>query len=338
MQGGLNNKHPLKSLGLINTSVEVDTEKLGLWKGGKLFTNFTNLHGKGLTNDHVGDLQVISNIDAKPYSQLYEYWYEQRLLKEKIKVKIGRQDANADFCSLEHSGDYINSSFGLIPNIPIPAYPAAGLGVSTMVSPNKYVDIKYGFFDGDSQVGTNTFKTAFDGKKGAVHITEVAFKPAIKGYHGNYIAGFWTHTGDLDEITDSADVRTFKNNKGFYTAFEQRIVNEHHCEQGLCLICQFGKALSDRNEIANYYGAGLKYTGLIPKRNDDITGIGTAIADVSNRYKSIDGRTQETVFELFHKIQFTKWLALQPSMQCIFNPNGNGKNAFVMGIRSIITF
>jgi len=339
MRGGLNNKHPLKYQGLINTSLEVDTEKLGLWKGGKLFTNFANLHGNGLTNNHVGDLQVISNIDAEPHAQLIEYWYEQSLLKEKIKVKVGQQDANVDFCALENAGDYINSSFGLIPNIPIPAYPATGLGVSTIISPHKLVDVKYGFFDGDSQIGTNAFKTAFDGKNGAVHITEIAFKPEIKGHQGNYIAGYWLHTGDVDEITNSADVKTFKHNQGFYTAFDQKIFNEKNdSEQGLSFVGQFGWAPSDRNEIAKYYGAGLKYTGLIPKRNNDITGIGMAIADVSNRYKSIDGRTQETVLELFHKIQLTNWLAFQPNMQYIFNPGGKGKNAFAMGLRSIITF
>lgn len=339
IRGGLNNKNPLKYQGLINTSLEIDTGKIGLWKGGKLFTNFANLHGTGLTNNYVDDLQIISNIDAQSHAQLIEYWYEQSLLNDHIKVKVGQHDANVDFCALEDAGDYINSSFGLIPNIPIPAYPATGLGVSTIISPNKLVDLKYGFFDGDSQIGTNTFKTAFDGENGAVHITEIAFKPEIKGHQGNYIAGYWLHTGNVDEITDSEDVRTYKHNQGFYTAFDQKIFNEKNDnEQGLSIIGQFGWTPSDRNEIARYYGAGLKYTGLLPKRNMDVTGIGTAIADVSDRYKSIDGRTQETVLELFHKIQLTNWLAFQPSMQCIFNPGGNGKNAFAMGIRSIITF
>lgn len=339
MRGGLNNKRPFKAEGLINTSVELDTGKLGLWKGGKLFTNFTNLHGKGITDNYLGGLQAISSIEAERHSQLIEYYYEQSLLNEKIRVKIGRQDANAEFCSLEGAGDNINSSFGLIPNIPIPAYPATGLGVATVISPNKFIDIKYGFFDGNSRDKTNAFKTAFDGENGGVHITEIAFKPEIKGYQGNYIAGFWAHTGDLDEITDSADVRTFQNNKGFYTAFEQKIFKEKdNNEEGLSIIGQFGWAPPDRNEISRYYGAGLKYTGLIPKRNNDVTGIATAIADVSNRYKTIDGRTQETILELFHKIQLTNWFALQPSMQFVFNPGGDGKNAFAMGLRSIITF
>jgi porin len=339
MRGGLNNKHPLKYQGLINTSLEINTEKAGLWKGGKLFTNFVNLHGTGLTDNHIGDLQVISNIDAEPNAQLLEYWYEQSILNEKIKVKIGRQDANVDFCALENAGDYINSSFGLIPNVPIPAYPAAGLGVSTIISPHKSVDIKYGFFDGNFQIGTNAFKTAFDEQNGTVHITEIAIKPEIKGHQGKYIAGYWLHTCDTDEITDSADVRTFENNQGFYAGFDQKIFNEKNDkEQGLNMIGQFGWAPSDRNEIARYYGVGLKYIGLIPKRNKDVTGIGTAIADVSNRYKSIDGRTQESVLEIFHKIRLTNWLTIQPNMQYIFNPGGGGKNAFAMGIRSVITF
>ena len=336
---GLNNKRRFKSEGLINTSLELDTEKLGLWKGGKLFTNYTNLHGRGITEKYLGGLQAISSIEAERHNQLLEYYYEQSLFKEKIKVKIGRQDANAEFCSLENAGDYINSSFGLIPNIPIPAYPAPGLGVTTIVSPHKSIDLKYGFYDGDSQPKTNAFRTAFDNKNGAVHITEVAFKPEIKGHQGNYIIGSWVHTGDVEEITEAEEPRTFKTNKGFYTAFEQKIFNEKDkIDQGLSVIGQFGWAPSDRNEISRYYGVGIKYTGLIPKRDKDITGIGTAIADVSQRYKSIDERTSETVLEVFHKIQLTNWLALQPSMQYIFKPGGSGKNAFTMGIRSMITF
>lgn len=208
MRGGLNNKHPLKYQGLINTSIEINTEKLGLWKGGRAYTSFANLHGSGLTNNYVGDLQVLSNIDAPSYAQLYEYWYEQSLLGDKVKVKIGRQDANADFCVLENAGEYINSSFGIAPNVPIPMYPAPGLGVSTIISPNKLVDIKYGFFDGGAQIGSNAFKTPFDGNDGAVHITELSFKPEIKGHLGNYIAGYWLHTGDTDEITNSVNPKT----------------------------------------------------------------------------------------------------------------------------------
>lgn len=339
LNGGLNNKTPLKYQGLSNTSLELDTEKLGLWKGGKVFTNFANLHGTGLTNNYVGDLQGISNIDAEPHSQLLEYWYQHSVLDGKLKVKVGRQDANIDFCTLENAGEYINSSFGLIPNTPIPAYPAPALGVSTIISPSNQVDIKYGLLDGDAQIGTNAFRTAFDGKNGTVHITEVAFKPEIKGHKGNYIAGYWIHTGDVDEITDAPEAKSFKNNQGFYMAGEQRIFNEKSDkEQGLTIVGQFGWAPADRNEISEYFGAGFKYTGFIPKRNKDITGIGTAIADVSSRYKNIDGRTLESVLEIFHRFQITNWFALQPSMQYIFNPGGNGENAFALGIRSMIAF
>jgi porin len=339
MTGGLNDKKPFKAEGLINTYIEIDTEKVGLWKGGKLFTNFENLHGKGLTGDYVGDLQTLSNIDAQRHSQLSEYWYEQSLLNEHAKIKVGRQDANADFCTLENAGDFINSSFGLIPTVPIPTYPAPALGVSTIVSPNKYIDLKYGFFDGGSQMGTNAFRTAFDGKDGSVHLAEISLKPEIKGHKGNYIAGYWLHTGDFDEITDAEDVMSLKHNAGFYTAFDQKIFNEKKDkEQGLNIIGQFGWAPADRSEISRYYGTGLKYTGLIPKRDKDITGIATAIACVSDRYKNIDERSHEAVLEVFEKIQITNWLAFQPSMQYIFNTGGGGKNTFAVGIRSIITF
>ncbi len=181
--------------------------------------------------------------------------------------------------------------------------------------------------------------TAFDGKGGAVHITEISLDMNYNDHKGNYILGYWYHSGDVDEIRGDGLERSFAGNHGLYAGVDQNIFIENkdnNDDQGLNLIGQIGVAPSDRNEIARYYCAGLVYTGLIPNRDEDSTGIGAAFADVSKRYKSIDGRNVETALEVYHKVQLTPWLAIMPDMQIIFNPGGKGRNAVTFGLRSII--
>jgi len=52
--GLLNNSRPSYQ-GISNTSIEFNTEKMHLYPGGKLFVQFQNIHGKGLTDKYVGD-------------------------------------------------------------------------------------------------------------------------------------------------------------------------------------------------------------------------------------------------------------------------------------------
>ena len=108
--------------------------------------------------------------------------------------------------------------------------------------------------------------------------------------------------------------------------------------QGLGLFGQFGWAPLDRNEIAKYYGGGLVYTGLLPGRDEDVSGVGVAHARLSSRMKEIDGRTHETAIEWFYKVRLTKYLMVQPDLQYILNPGGDGRNALAGGLRFEIRF
>lgn len=130
---------------------------------------------------------------------------------------------------------------------------------------------------------------------------------------------------------------------GYYSAFEQMVYKENKKDekdsQGLTVFGQFGWAPEDRNDVSRYLGGGLHYKGIIPKRDDDILGLGTAIAGFSNRLKSVDGRYgQETSIECFYRIKLTPWMYIQPDIQYIMNPNGLYNNSFAFAMRTFITF
>lgn len=337
----LRDQVPVEYFGNLDVTLELDTKKMHMWPGGKFFVYFQQNHGRGLTTPHLQDLQTLSNIDpGKSFTHLSEYWYEQSLFNDKFRIKLGKQDANEDFCSLDYAADHINSSFGLIPTIPLPTFPDPGMGVATFIDPIELVSIGVGVYDGGAKGGTSGFDTTFDGKDGAVTLVELSLKPSFgseKQYPGKYQAGFWHHSGDVDEISDNP--RTFAGNAGYYLGAEQLVFKENKSDdQGLALFAQYGYAPSERTELSRYYGLGMTYKGLIPTRNEDTTGVGTAFARLSKRIKTMEDRAGETVLEFFHKFQITPWFAVQPDIQYIYNAGGNERDAVAFGVRSVISF
>jgi len=348
LRGGTSSATHLKALGVLDTSIGLDTKKLGLWSGGKLFTRYQSKHGMGATQDLVGDYQLLDTYDTHRFGQISEYYYEQSLFNDVFKVKVGKQDANYDFCALTSGFNFANASFSYMPVVPLPSYPNPAMGLVATIKPTSWSSIKSGWYDGEGLGGQTGFQ-ALDSRRKSFFIEEAGITPNIKNHPGNYFVGYWLHTGHVDEYTNG-DVRTFGQNNGWYLGAEQMILKENKDSedtQGLTMLGQFGWRPSDRNEVSRYWGLGVQYQGLVPRRDNDILGFATANAGFSSRLKeydtdgagTLDGRYgAENVLEMFYKVQLTPWLAVQPDMQVIMHPNGQNKSSFLMGLRTFITF
>lgn len=254
LHGGLNKKYPITYLGLVDTSVDIDTHKLGLWKGGHLNVHFQNLHGKGLTNKYVGDIQVFDNADGKAFTQLSEYWYEQSLFKDRFKLKAGKEDANNDFANFNSGMNFIHSSYGFMPIIPLPSYPEQAMGLVATIKPIDCITVKSGWFDGDGRGGQTGFNTAFSGKSSSLFLEQVGISHKIKNHPGNYFAGYWLKTAKTEELTNESEPQLFAQNTGMYAVAEQMIFKENKKDsednQGLTIFGQFAWAhLTEMNYL-----------------------------------------------------------------------------------------
>ena len=58
----------------------IDLEKLAGWSGAKFHANIFQIHGNGLSRDYIGNLMLVSGVEALPSTRLYEMWIEQSLL------------------------------------------------------------------------------------------------------------------------------------------------------------------------------------------------------------------------------------------------------------------
>ena len=334
----------------------IDTERMGWWDGGRFFVYGQNLTGKPLSSNYVGDTQLFSNLDStisateRPhFTTIAEYWYEHFAVDNRLRFKVGKQDANVDFALTDLGGEFIHSSFGVPPNIPLPTFPSQSLGIASFYDLTETVNLGVGVYDGSLPSGPTGVRWGFDtlGHNGCMSMYQLQWAPQF-GTNGQLPhttrVGMWHHSDPnvWTEFTTDPNPRTFVQNYGVFTSSDQMIFKEEYGTddtQGLGVFCQFGWAPGNRNFIQEYYGGGLVYRGLIPERDNDVVGLALANILYSSPYRQVNAASgttigsNETAIELFYKLLPSPYLSLQPDLQYILNPGGQYKDALVPGLR-----
>ena len=358
-RGGLNTNDATAYRGNFDLIMKADLEKMHFAPGGNFFLYAETGHGHGITRD-VGDFQVLSNIDAPDFTQVSEYWWERGLWDDLIRVRLGKQDCNAEFAVVDLGGSFINSSFGVPGNIPMPTFPAPSAAAVVFFKLTERTTFKAGVWDGAPQIGN----WGFSGEGVTFSIYEFKTKWNLGRRHlpGDFHAGMWYHSGQFDDVTPLTPMSTslalrifdprlpqlakggdgigieaagdvYRGNHGVYLGCDQLIwkeSREEKDEQGLGVFAQYSWAPPDRNLAPQYLGGGLVYKGLVPNRDDDVLGLGVAHMVFSDRVPDI---SSETAIELFYKARLTKWADLQPDLQYIAKPSGRERDAFAVGMR-----
>jgi porin len=360
-RGGITSRRPTNYRSNLDLVAIVDTEKMGWWENGRLFVYGQNLSGRPLSAEEVGDVQLFSNLDStiseteRPhFTTIAEYWYEHLLLEQRLRIKIGKQDTNADFALCDLGGDFVNSSFGLPPMIPLPTFPSQALGIATFFQLTEEATLGIGAFDGTLPSGPQGVRWGFDtlGHHGAITLYQLEWKPSWGGselFPTTVRTGMWHHS-DKDvwtELTADPNPRTFAQNYGTWTTADQIIWKESECpgnDQGLGIFGQFGWAPGNRNLIQEYYGGGLVYKGFLPGRDEDLIGLAFANAIFGSGIRAQQAATgdamksNETATELFYKYQYSPFISIQPDLQYIANPGGLFRDALLAGLRFEVVF
>ena len=339
--GGIDTNDAGNYRGDVSLFVEVDTAAAGLWEDGLFFLQLQHQHGKGITNDYVGDFQVLSNIDADDFTQLSEIWYLHSFLDDRLWIKLGKMEANADFAFVDFGGEFINSSPGFSPTIPLATFPDQDWGIVLGVQPVDWFSMNIGVYQGRPDGGrsiTHTLNELY----GPMVLVEPAFHYSIAGLPGHFRLGGWWNGDEFDRI--EANVKTpltYGEAYGIYATLEQTVWKENpddeEDEQGVGVFAQMGWSPEDRCEVDQYYGVGVQWIGAFPNRDDDVVGAGIFHVEFSDEAGFVDDG--ETVFELFYKYQLAGWMSIKPDLQYIANPGGMGNDdAIAIGVRWEIVF
>jgi len=331
ISGGISKRGTAR--GLLDVNLTVDAEKLGL-PGGTFFAQYLFRHGRNGSDD-VGDLQAFSNIDEARLSREYELWYEQKVLNDKLRVKVGQVDANSEFAFVEAAGEAINASGGFSPTIStFPTYPDPSLSVNVFVYPTENTYLGTGIYgDGISDTSDNGFREPF-------YIAEIGTTLDLCEKAGplRLAAGLYYDTGNHDRF----DGGTQNKGNGFYALAEQQVWRENPDDkedtQGLSAFVQYGFGDDKVSAVHHHVGLGLSAVGLIPSRDADVTGLYWTLAKTS-RATGSGFDADESAFEFYYKFEVTPAISLKPDFQYITNPGGvkTADDALVFTLRLDVT-
>ncbi|MEI9898945.1 MAG: carbohydrate porin [Hyphomicrobium sp.] len=75
--------------GRLDLYVNADLQKMIGWRGLCFHANGYQIHGTSITAEDIGSLMPVSFIEATPATRLFELWFEQWLVEDRISVRIG---------------------------------------------------------------------------------------------------------------------------------------------------------------------------------------------------------------------------------------------------------
>jgi porin len=295
-------------------SVGFDTAGAGWWQGGEFYASGEAIHGRSLTDNYLGDLQVASNIDGGRHAYLRELWFRQRL--GSVTLTAGLQDLNADFLVTEGGGEFLNSSFGIPLAVSLgvdpPIFPLTGLGLAARWEISERWVVQGAVFDG-AQTGfernPHNVNWHLGPDEGALTVAEVHLDRRYK-----FGAYYHTRSG----------------NHGLYASVDQPL------SERVGVFLQAVVAPKCHNDNNYYIGSGVNLTRVFSRRGRDLAGVAVAHAGLHST-----AHRHETALELYYKYRFTEHIALQPDLQYVINPSGGESplsNALVGIVRLWVEF
>lgn len=350
LDGGVNQRDAYRNL--FTLDVEADLETMVGVEGATVFAQFLSVNAERGGSADAGDIQVYSNIESdRSLSVLYELWYEQLLWDGRVRVKVGKVDANSEFAFVDAAGDFANSSAGFSPTVfVIPSYPDPAMSVNVFLTAwegeDAALELGYGLYDGALAVdgvrtgsrGPSTFFSN-DRSNDLVHFFQAALGwDALGGLpDGRISAGGWYHTGDFATFAGGTEDGT----SGLFFTAEQRVLAPHGLddERGLYLFGQYGWADEEVSEFAQHWAGGVVLRGVTNARPDDAAGVYITFADLSDD-PAAGFVEDETAIDVYYRVQLTPAVYVQPELQYIINPSGDPAvdDALVGGVRVGATF
>lgn len=349
--------------------VAFDLEKLIGWPSATLAVSGINRSGGSVTQAYVGSQYDVQQVHGGQNVFFYNLTLEQRFWDDKIKLKLGRFGASDDFNTSPIYGLYMNNGIdGNIRNVlfdtQFSAYPFATWAARLRIDPTPEWNFQIGVFQTWSEIFDRTHNGldwSVEGDDGVMMLAQLGWTPELfkkevpsdgkaapqmKGLPGHYWVGGsyspWKGYSQFGKIEKTS------GSYGFYLHADQMVYQESPgSEQGLTLFAATGYYPQDNISIIPWQlNVGAFYTGLFPGRERDKTIVGLIHGRFGDDYADtveVTGShrpTRETVVEIAHRFQLTKFAYIQPDVQFVSRPGGTGQidDAIVVGAQVGISF
>jgi porin len=315
-------------------ALNLDAEKLVGWRGASFGFQFLQFNGAD-TNEHAGSIAGYNGIVGLPpfnRTELLEAWYMQEMVKDVLKMRIGRSLPSYDFgnvlrpVTLADADQNIPAVSGLIwtPVFVNGSMVGAmlgfynpGNGVTINFTPTKSFYVNVGVYDGNRARGiqTGVNPPMFNGYYFNIAEIGVDWQLGEGGHPGQFGVGLWRQTGLL-----SVQGVTEDGTGGFYLFGSQRVayrVNPGVPNSSVSVFYQFGTNASRTLPTSQYYGVGITGFGLIGNRALDSVGIGAGLSQLN---PNLFQRQSELMFQAYYQAHLFASTFLQPTITYIPTP------------------
>ncbi|MEW6584675.1 MAG: carbohydrate porin [Nitrospirota bacterium] len=316
-------------------TLNIDTQKLGLWPGGFFTVEVEGNYNKSINFDTGAVMPVNTNqLFPMPGDQelnIPEVAFTQ-FLSHYFGVILGKLDTTSgdpnEFAHGKGDKQFSNLAFNFNPAALL-TVPNSALGAGVIILPTKDPNeaiISMMVIDSNGKANRSGFDTAFEGNN--TYGIEGRVRTDFFGMTGHQLFGV-SYSGkdfaSLDQglrfIIENGAIEKEDNSWAFHYNFDQYIY-EPKKGRGIGIFGRFGISDGDANPIHHFYSIGLGGKGVIPSRELDELGIGYYYVDVSN--PKFTGPLADRSFlrdeygvEAYYNIAITPWMKLTPDIQVI---------------------
>jgi porin len=326
-----------------DANVAVDTAKAFGWQGGKFYVDLEVHSGVNPSTRLVGDLQIFDRYNSDPFFQIYEFWYQQKLLDQSLRLKFGKIDANTEFSVIENGLHFLNSSTQVSPTVfGFPTFPDSMPGAAIFFTPSKRWYFSTGAFAANSSDRFGVFfghpQRAQPTSSGGLFIAETGLRwqhDLLFGRGGNFKVGGWDHTGTFDRLNGGQQ----NGAAGYYIVVDQALWQPQDAPEkgrGLRGFVSYGQTQSSVSPIDWNVSSGLAWAGAFPDRPKDILGLSINYAHLSPLASLPDDC--ELALEAVYSRQLREWAKLIPDLQYIIHPGGIHPDALTATLDLAIQF
>lgn len=334
-------------------AVEVDTAKVGLWRGGFFNTRIEGRAGESVL-ERAGTVSAVNNDalfpnDLDRFDQevvaFTELSFTQYLLEE-VAVFGGllnnaEGDENEFADSAVSRSSFLNSAllYALVEDATVPN---VSLGGGVLYEPGERLSGSFAVFATEESAGEDPFEHA----EGVTFATEWTIGHELGSRPGAQVLGF-LYGIDASRTNIAADPRlvlgsvllgqpvpeTTDETWAFYYNAHQYLWGESGRGGGLFL--RFGVSDGNPNPVKLHLAGGLGGKGPFPGREGDRWGLGVFYLEMSDE-DLLEGLDvdREVGGELFYSFAVTPWLQVTLDAQVIDSALPSSDTAWVLGIRT----
>jgi porin len=352
----------------------LDLNRLWGWKGGAFQGTITDRNGRDVGADaHIGSNMLIQEVYGRGQTwHLTQFWLNQKLLDDRLQIKLGRLTVGEDFASF--SCDFQNLTFcGSQPGNLVGGYwvnwPTSQWAMRIKYQTSQQTYVQLGAYQVNPRYVNDEYARHSgwkldnpSGTTGALIPLEVGWLPSLDGRPGSYKVGGWYNTSDGADLfydvnhdrrgTTGLDPLKRSGQYGVYLNFQQQILGIAGTRGGATVFLNVSQADRHTAAVDGQVSMGVQYQGPFERARD---AIGFAVGATHNNGRFADfvrennvrtaqsavaGDGNEYVAELYYSWSPIPSLYVRPDLQYVLHPGGTSanRNAFLVGLKTGTTF